>query len=205
MINIFFDLDGTIVNSQHRLYNLFVELCSKCKLSYDEYWQIKKQKINQRELLKKYFNYSDKQCESFHKLWIEKVEEPERLRQDFLFDGMREVLFKLSKKYNLYVVTNRQSKELTLKQLETLDIKKYFKDILVTQQKSNKDELIRKNIKIFKDSTFIGDTEEDIKCAKILNIKSIAVTWGFLNENILKKYLPDIIINEVRELENYFI
>ena len=249
MVNIFFDLDGTLINSQQRLYNLFVELCPECKMTYEEYWEIKRQRINQKDFLKKYFNYPDEKCAEIHRLWLEKVEEPERLKQDYLVDGVVEILEKLYNtplppsgtspaggtdipptptyagtspargadmsflekwhempkgvKYNLYIVTNRQSKELTIKEIETLGIKKYFKDILVTEQKKTKEELIRENIEISKDDILIGDTGEDIKCAKALGVKSVAVSWGILNENVLKEYQPNYLVYSIKDVTVY--
>ena len=200
MVNIFFDFDGTLINSQHRLYNLFIEFCPECKMTYEEYWEIKRQRINQKDFLKKYFSYSDERCGEVHRLWLEKVEEPERLKQDFLNEGIEEELKNLYKKYNLYIVTNRQSKELTIKETETLGIKKYFKEILVTEQKKTKEELIRENIKFSSEDILIGDTGEDIKCAKALGIKSAAVGWGILNEKILKEYKPDCLIYNMEEV-----
>lgn len=205
MVNIFFDLDGTLINSQQRLYNLFVELCPECKMSYDEYWEIKRQRINQKDFLKKYFNYSDEQCKEFHKLWLEKVEESERLDEDFLVDGVEDLLNKLSQKYRLYLVTNRQSKNLLIYELERLKIKNYFCDILVTEQKRAKLELIQGVVNCSPDDVLIGDTGEDIKTAKELGIKSIAVSWGILGEKVLMEYLPDLIIGNANEIEHYFI
>ncbi len=205
MSNIFFDLDGTLINSEHRLYNLFVELCPNCNMTYEEYWKIKRQRYTQKNFLKKYFNFTDIECENFHKTYLLKVEEEKRLEEDFLKEGVIEVLQKLYKKYDLYVVTNRQSKELTLKELEKFNIKQYFKDILVTEQKITKVDLIKKNVQISHIDVMIGDTGEDIKCAKALGIKSIAISWGVLNKEILKEYSPNGIIDEVMELENHII
>lgn len=205
MANIFFDLDGTIVNSQHRLYNLFMELCPECKMSYDEYWTIKRGRITQKDFLKKYFNYSVGQCEIFHKIWIERIEEEERLREDFLVKGFYEILESLSKKYSLFIVTNRQSEELTRKELESLNIKHLFSGIMVTEQKKTKSQLIKERIDYSKQDFIIGDTGEDIKTAKELGLQSVAVTWGILDEEILKQYEPDIIMREVCEIGSYFI
>ncbi len=205
MVNIFFDLDGTLINSQQRLYNLFVELCPECKMTYEEYWEIKRQRINQKDFLKKYFNYSDEKCKEFHKLWLEKVEESERLDEDFLVDGVEDILNKLSQKYRLYLVTNRQSKSLLIYELERLKIKNYFCDILVTEQKRAKSKLIQGVVNCSPDDILIGDTGEDIKTAKELGIKSIAVSWGILDEKVLMEYLPDRIIGNANEIEHYFI
>lgn len=205
MANIFFDLDGTIVNSQYRLYNLFIELCPECKMSYNDYWKIKRGKITQKDLLKKYFNYSVEQCEIFHKIWMKRIEEEERLREDFLVTGIYKVLENLSEKYSLYVVTNRQSEERTHKELEALNIKHLFLDVMVTEQKKTKSQLIKERVDYSKQDFIIGDTGEDIKTAHDLGINSVAVTWGIMDEEILKQYKPDIIMREVSEIGSYFI
>ena len=205
MVNIFFDLDGTIVNSQYRLYNLFIELCPECKMSYNDYWKIKRGKITQKDLLIKYFNYSVEQCEFFHKIWMKRIEEEERLREDFLVTGIYKVLENLSEKYSLYVVTNRQSEERTHKELEALNIKHLFLDVMVTEQKRTKSQLIKECVDYSKQDFIIGDTGEDIKAAHDLGINSVAVTWGIMDEEILKQYKPDIIMREVSEIGSYFI
>lgn len=203
MTNIFFDLDGTIINSQKRIYNLFCELCTKNHFSYNEYWQIKRNRINQKDFLKKYFNYSDEKAAEFKKIWLNKIEEEKRLKTDVILEGMEELLKKLSLKYDLYIVTNRQSKKITKKQIENLNINKFFKKIFVTEQKKIKKDII--DIPLNINDIFIGDTGEDIQTAKELGIKSIAISWGILNKEILEEYAPDVICEEVSELENYLL
>ena len=58
MANLFFDFDGTIVDSKVRLYKLFCELCIDNKFSFNDYWELKRESLTQAEILKKYFNYS---------------------------------------------------------------------------------------------------------------------------------------------------
>ena len=205
MANIFFDLDGTLINSQQRLYNLFIELCPECKMSYEEYWKIKRGRISQKEFLEKYFHYPIERYKTFHKLWLERIEEAERLRQDFPEKGMFDVLKELSKKHLLYIVTNRQSEELTLKELNDLNIRHFFCGVLVTEQKKTKSQMIKENVKYSSKDFVIGDTGEDIKTAKELGLNSVAVTWGILSEDILKEYKPDKIVREVSEIGSYFV
>lgn len=205
MNNIFFDFDGTLINSQHRLYNLFIELCPECNMTYDEYWKIKRRRITQKDFLKKYFNFSDQECDSFHRTWLKEVEKPSRFKQDFLYDGIKGLLEKLSKKYNLYIVTNRQSGKMAQKEAQELGIREYFKDILVTEQKKTKVELIKENTCYSAQDTLVGDTGEDIKTAHSLNITPIAVGWGIIDEDVLEEYKPHKIVRKVEELESYFI
>ena len=50
-MNLFFDLDGTLLNSRKRLYTLFQDLIPESKLSIDEYWDLKRDKIDHKTIL----------------------------------------------------------------------------------------------------------------------------------------------------------
>lgn len=197
MHNIFFDFDGTLVNSQIRLYNLFCVLCPENKFSYQEYWDIKRNHITQNEFLKNYYHYDDEKIEIFRKKWFEMVEDESRMCEDLLVDGIFDIIKKLSPKYNLYLITHRQNEDFVSRQLKTFNIERFFKKILVTKQKIRKLDLIKQHVVVSKNDFIIGDTGEDIKTAQELKIKSIAVTWGVMNKEFLKKYKPDFIVDNV--------
>ena len=206
MVNVFFDFDGTLINSQHRLYDLFCELCPECRLTYDEYWNIKRKRITQKEFLKKYFNYSDEKCRLFHRKWLKEVEEEKRLDTDFLVEGILPELRKIKKYNKLILVTNRQSMQLTIKEVVRLRLNTLFDEILVTEQKSSssKSDLISKFGYCHNDF-LVGDTGEDILEAKKINIKNIAVSWGILDSDILKEYSPDVLVERVSDLASQII
>ena len=46
----------------------------------------------------------------------------------------------------------------------------------------------------------VGDTELDVLAAKSAGVKSIAVTWGFRDEQHLKQFNPDFIVDNYDEL-----
>ena len=198
--NIFFDLDGTLIDVKVRLYNLFIELAPQNQFSLDEYWEIKRNRIDQAGLLTKYFGYSESQIVEFKKLWLSKIEDRERLMLDVPFPKTGPLLRKLSKKNCLYIVTNRQNKDLAIEQVNSYGWVVCIKEILVTMQKTSKLFLINENVKTTKDDVFIGDTGEDILTGKKLGAKTIAVASGFLNKNVLADYNPDLIVNNVEEL-----
>jgi len=197
---IYLDFDGTLINSQGRLYRLFKELCPECDLSEEEYNTLKRTRITQKDLLKNRYHYSDEQAETFHKMWMEKIEEKERIETDFPCEGVTDFLEKISKNNDLYLVTNRQNKDLVIYQIEKFGWKRFFKDLLVTEGKKSKQEIILSAVKPLPFDILIGDTGEDIKCAKALGIKSIAVTWGILNETVLKEYKPNYLVYDIKEL-----
>ncbi len=199
MANIFFDLDGTLINSSCRLYELFVDLVPECKMTKDEYWILKRAKINHEMILEKYFpTYSFK---DFNTKWLELIETEKYLNKNKLKAGVEKLLAKLSVKNELYIVTARQNKEFTYKELDRFGIKHFFKEIMVTEDKISKAELIKMKVKIDPEDLFVGDTGFDIKTGKDLGIKTIAVSDGFLSADNLKEYKPDYIITNVLDFE----
>ncbi len=198
--NIYFDFDGTLIDCRTRLYNLFIELVPESNFTFDEYWEIKRKRIDQKKLLMGTFNYSEEEVKKFKIKWLNKVEEKERLKSDTPFQFSKIILKDLHEKYNLFVVTNRQSKQLVIEQIKSYCWSSFFQKILVTEQLQTKEELIKSNCQVSSEDYFIGDTGEDILTGKSLGIKTIAVASGFLNNEILKEYEPDIILNGIEEL-----
>jgi phosphoglycolate phosphatase len=199
-MNIFFDLDGTLIDSKNRLYKLFQHLVSESTLSFDSYWDFKRNKINHKTILTSHFNYSETLVKEFEERWMEKIEMSEWLKLDEPFEGVAEFLEQLSKQNDLYIVTARQFESNALQQIESFGWQKFFLKIFVTQQKQEKYELINNAITINKNDWFVGDTGKDIQTGKQLGIRTAAVLSGFLNENMLRQYEPDVIVNEVIDL-----
>ena len=143
-MQIFFDLDGTLINSQPRLYKLFCDMCPENYFTYEQYWDIKRQRVTQAEMLKKYFQYPDDKINSFHAEWLAHVEEPEKMLLDAPFDGVTGLLEKLSYQHELFIVTNRQSCEKTRAQIKLCGWESLITEVLVTEQKQNKTLLAQK-------------------------------------------------------------
>ncbi len=204
-MNIFFDLDGTLIDSRLRLYRLFCNLTNQTLLSFEEYWKLKRNMSDHRKILSEYFNYTDDKIDTFQKEWLNLIETEEYLSIDKLFDFTKNVLDNLTvKNFNLYIVTARQSKLMAYKQLLAIGIFDYFKAILVTENKKSKAQLILDTVNnLNENDILIGDTGLDIKTAKELNIKSMAVLSGFRNRTILQNYNPDYIENNIQKVMKY--
>lgn len=201
-MNIFFDLDGTLLDSRKRVYLLFQHLVPTSSFSFDEYWNLKRNKINHQKILSDYFSYSENEIKAFEKNWMNLIEADEWLFLDQPLDGVTELLKTLSVQHNLYIVTARQFKSKVFQQIDDFGWKGLFIDALVTEQKKEKFELIneKQDIILNKNDIFAGDTGKDIETGKKLGIKTIAVSNGFLNEASLIKYQPDKIIDSVVNL-----
>jgi phosphoglycolate phosphatase len=50
---------------------------------------------------------------------------------------------------------------------------------------------------------FVGDEIRDVEAAHKAHIKSVAVTWGFSDESLLRQSNPDYIIHNPMELINF--
>lgn len=199
-MKLFFDLDGTLIDSRERLYNLFQCLVPSSELTFDEYWELKKNKMAHPEILKNLFFYSDAEVEKFKTIWLDNIELNKWLDLDKPYDGMNDFLINLKKSCSLYVVTARQFEDKALNQIEKFGWSKMFEKILVTKQKQEKKDLIKTVQGLNSSDWIIGDTGKDIQTGKELGIKTIAVLSGFMNRENLLEYNPDMIFNNVTEI-----
>ena len=83
MCNILFDLDGTLIDSSNRLYNLFSDLIKKSKFTKDEYWNFKRNKINHEMIIQKFF--PEENFEEFNEKWLSLIETEKYLLTDKLY------------------------------------------------------------------------------------------------------------------------
>lgn len=190
-MKIIFDLDGTLINCEERLYRLFQDLVPQSSLTKEEYWTLKHNKKNHEYILSSIFGKDISFIEEFNKKWLESIEEKQYIDLDLLFDYTISGLNDLYKSHTLYLVTARQSKSMLFYELERLKLKEYFKAIYVTEHKTDKYTLIRDNIKVTGETILVGDTGHDVNTGKQLGIKTMAVSSGFLSREVLLEYKPD--------------
>lgn len=198
---LYFDLDGTILDAKKRLYLLFLHIVPECKLTFFEYWELKKDMKSHGYILEYMYNYDKKSIEKFNQIWLKKIELKKWLQRDTIIEGSNFLLNRLSKRYELYLITSRQSIDNTLWQLKKLKLSQFFSEIIVVSSNSSKyEELRSRNCSV--NSLIIGDTGIETEAGKKLNMKTVSVLSGFRNERSLKKYSPDYIINSILEIEN---
>lgn len=198
-MNIFFDLDGTLLDSKVRLYRLFQHLVPESQYSFEEYWELKKNKIGHKEIFEKHLLLDS--FSVFEKSWLDKIELPEWLSLDKPFEGTTTFLNELKKRHKLYVITARQFESLALSQLDEHGWLGFFEKIFVTGQIKEKFELIKSIENISNEDWLVGDTGKDIQTGKQLGLNTAAVLSGFLSESNLISYNPDIIVANVIDLK----
>jgi phosphoglycolate phosphatase len=193
-LNLIFDLDGTLIDSRLRLYRLFQELVPQSNLTYERYWAFKKNKVSNQAILETKFAFDPAAIEVFVKDWMDRIEAPEYLSLDKNLPRMHQALKNLRKQAKLHVCTARQAKQPVYYQLERLGLLPYFDNIMVTEQSRGKEELVAKIPDLERHNWIIGDTGRDIQVGKMLGLKTCAVLTGFLNEESLRGYEPDLIL-----------
>ena len=160
MRKIFFDLDGTLIDASDRLYRLFCDLIPECNFSKEEYWNLKRQRINHKMIIEQYFpEYS---FEEFDKQWMSLIETDRYLNLDKIYDGIYVILDKLQKTNELYLLTARQSKEKLTEELKKFKLQKYFKKILLTENKKTKADLLQET-ELNENDIFVTDIGKDIQ------------------------------------------
>ena len=199
MVNLIFDLDGTLIDSRLRLYRLFQQLVPTSSLTYESYWAFKRQKISNETILATQFNWGPTKIERFLIDWMNLIETPQYLALDINFPGMQQALNRLKKKARLYVCTARQHQKLAVDQLADLGLEPYFERIMVTERKRTKEDLIITIPDLGQDDWVIGDTGKDIQVGQNLGIRTCGVLSGFLNEKALRSYMPEIILSSAAD------
>lgn len=201
-MNIVFDLDGTLIDASERMYQLFQFLIPNSNFTKEEYWDLKRNKINHEMIIDKYFPNVD--FESFNKEWLSLIETEKYLNMDVCYKDTISTLKMLKQNNRFILLTARQSKTNLLKELERLNMKEYFDLILVTEAKTDKQSLLENSKDILNITTsdlFISDMGKDIEIGKKLGLKTVGITHGFMNEGNLKDYNPTFIIHNLKEIK----
>ncbi|NRP95478.1 Pyrophosphatase PpaX [Marinobacterium sp. xm-g-59] len=197
-MNLVFDLDGTLICSKRRLYELFCDLSRIKNISYSDYWALKFSGKSNQYILKEQFGFAEPIVQKFVYEWMNLIESDHYLSMDTLISGVSGFLEKSSKEHSLFICTARQSKYQVKKQLAQLSVLSFFQDVLVTEQKHTKAELLQKsNILFSEDDWMFGDTGHDVIAGKRIGIKTCAVLSGFMSEERLKEYSPDLILYDI--------
>lgn len=202
-MNIIFDLDGTLIDSSERMYQLFQTLVPQSLLTKSEYLKLKRDKISHKMILEKYF--PDVLFEDFNLKWMQEIEKEKYILLDQNYSDTIYILDKLSKKYDLFLLTSRQSKNELIKELQRLKLEGFFTEFFITKGKYSKKELLynyEKYCSGFLDNVkyYVTDMGDDILIGNELKLVTIAILHGFMNEVRLKEYYPNYIISNLAEL-----
>lgn len=201
-MKIFFDFDGTLINSKKRLYELFQYLVPKSELSFDDYWDLKRDQVKHLHILEQFFSLSNNEIGKFQERWFENIEKKIWLSFDKPCEGVHQLLNQLRElNFELFLITNRMSSKNVFFQLNQFELEDFFDEVLVTEQKTKKQNKILSMNNNLDNSFIVGDTVEDIEVGKLLKMKTIAISNGFTSKKHLTLKNPDCIVENIADMD----
>jgi phosphoglycolate phosphatase-like HAD superfamily hydrolase len=218
MLRLITDFDGPIMDVSERYYQVYQYCLDQFKnsepeikeLSKDEFWQLKRAKVPEKEIGIMSGLNSD-QAQQFSQLRRQTVHTLPYLKYDQIQPDAKETLTQVQKMgIDLVVMTMRRTKELAeafdrcqLEQFFTQDRRYCLDDHYVkTTDVQDKPLLMKKALQELpplKETWMVGDTEADIVAAKTHNLKVIGVLSGIRDREQLLKYQPDYIVKNLTE------
>ena len=195
--NVIFDLDGTLWDTKEATYKAFNNIFRKYN-----YGEVSLQKVydnfgnNRQQSIEHFLPSID--FDLANKILDEVDDEIMRLLKEDggnIYNGVDEVLNKLYKEYELYIVSNNAHKGYIEIFIKSGNYERYFKDyIAASELKISKGDAIKKiiNDNIINEAVYIGDTNKDMEAAAIANIPFIQCLYGFGNDLNCKYKIEDI-------------
>lgn len=201
-MNLIFDFDGTLVDSFEcalEKFNVLADEFKYKKISRDEIGTLKN--LSSKDFVKKLKI-------PFYKIPHVIMKARQLVRDEVpnlpSFASLPEVLHKLFQHNVKLGILTSNSYENVEAWLKRQNLRNLFSFIHNEANYFGKAHILKKIIKqnkFAKDKTFyIGDETRDIEAAKKSGIFSVAVTWGFNNEEVLRTQNPDFILSEPNEI-----
>jgi phosphoglycolate phosphatase len=204
---IFFDLDGTLLDTSERHYRVYKDILDfyglPNTLSKEEFWNQKRNSIKTVELLP--ITSSEKLIQKFIGEWLKRIEDKRYLKYDNLLPESLDVLSVLKNRTDLTLVTLRNNKKNLFWELNNFGVTNYFKEILVGSSFEVKNKIplikdyIERNSKSY-NFIIVGDTEADVSSGKELGMLTVAVNYGIRSKEFLTKLKPDFCLDNLSEL-----
>jgi phosphoglycolate phosphatase len=203
-MQIFFDLDGPILDVSERYYTVYTDLLTQSgcpTISKTEYWDAKRERISESEILARTCppalikDYAEKRLSVIENIFYLKLD---RVRKD-----MPALLNTLSRYHQLYIVTIRNSTTTLMQQLKYFDLLKYFTDVYSqTNNDGNwivKYDFMQDAINDPRSAIMVGDTEVDIQAGRKSGILTCGLVCGIRNLEYILKAKPDVIYRYASE------
>lgn len=199
---IIFDFDGVLADSFNAVYPLIRNAMNSVgiNLSEESYRNLFFENVHSG-FKKLITNESD-----YEKFKLFRSDHFDRYYQTVrLFPGIVDFIKNISNTFSLSIASSGQRSAI-VKLLTLNNLMPFFVTIEASNEQ-NKEIMVKKTL----DSTtvepdnsyFISDTVGDLVLAKRLNMKTIAVSWGFHSAETLKNIKPDFLANTLQELVIY--
>ena len=200
----FFDLDGTITDSQEGILN-----CVRYALESKGVFESDTEKLKPfigpplTNAFMQYYGFSeadafdllDKYRERFSKIGM---------FENAVYDGVEKMLADLKNDGHTLVVVTGKPEVYSRQIISHFNLDRYFSDVIgpsLSNTEEGKDELVKRAVdKFSENAVMIGDRKFDIFGAKTNGIKSVAVYYGFGTREELDASGADYFVETVEDL-----
>jgi len=211
-MNIFFDLDGTLLDAHKRLYSLYADFARDVNvipISEQDYFDKKAIGIMDRVIAGDTFFSKAQKYLAWKKDHIEDVS---YLQMDTVFPGVNHMLLELKKKHKLFILTSRVLKDRTLEQLKNYGLRDFFIEVIITPgedaTKMKTDGLRETSLRYhldLKQTIIVGDSEVEFGVSKALEIRCISVTSGLRGKHYFHSLGQKNVADSIHELQKVLI
>lgn len=215
---IFFDLDGTLVDSAPDLLEALNRTLLALGLKTRSLQQVHQWIGNGvNKLLHRGLTNSMNGIASGDDFWraknIFKIEyEKQSGRKSTLYSGVHETLNKIGHQSKLMVCITNKDRRFTLPLLKKLEIHDFFDVIVCGDDLSNKkphpEPLLyaakKLNVKP-EQCVMVGDSTSDVGAANAANIPVVCVDYGYSQGIDLSQLNIDVMISNIQQIESYFL
>ncbi len=194
------DLDGTLISCRERQVALFRAVLAGSGVAIDgeEFWTLKRDGFSTHEAALALGLTSEEATESARR-WVRDIENPYWLQFDRVYADVREFLQRLrSQNVSFFVLTARRNRYFLGQQILRLAFLSNTEVVVVAPQDAarQKAEVLRS-----KDAAlFIGDSESDLKAAKVAGVAFGAVERGQRNAAYLIARGADRVSDDLLEI-----
>lgn len=191
-MNLFFDLDGTLINSLHRHYVVLMKALRNEKINIEvdenEYLNTKREGLSNKKFLSEKYDLPQSDLNRVNEYWIDNIEDEQFLRLDSLYKDSVPTLLLLENVNNIFFLTARKNKTGLENELFFLKLKQFCDQLFIVDPecgKENKKEILSHYDK--KNTMMIGDTEADYTAALDNGIRSYILNRGLRNKSFWDK------------------
>jgi HAD superfamily hydrolase (TIGR01549 family) len=195
-----FDYDGVIFNTVNIAWNVVKTVCDRyCKRKI-------KTKKEFLDIYKRNF-YADMKKRGVTEKDMEKLKHDSieilKKKHPKPFRNIKKAMNQLAKKYKIAIVSSNYT-DVMKHALKQAKIFKDFHLIIGAEHEEHKTKKIRLCLKKFNvkpgEAVFVTDTTGDIKEARKVKLKTMAVAWGFHKKDKLLKAKPDFLVEKPEQI-----
>ncbi len=208
--NVLFDLDGTLTDSREGIINGFIYALNSLGIKEEDRKSIEKY-IGPPldESFRNGYGLDEEQVKNAVNKYREYYS-AEGLYLNKIYQGMKELIIDLYNNDKKVILATAKPLEFSRRILEQNDILQYFNFLsayMIDGTRTTKQEIIKyaldniENLNL-DESILFGGRHYDIECAKVNNLKTIGVTYGFGSEEELKDAGATYIAHDMKELHD---